>query len=444
MYATLICVVSSWFLSFAVFLLATALWCKSSLLAEILKPAPVLLKTELKKTTVVLEDSRESSLQRDGKERISLAEVGHRREVRTRKGGVELRESIVTEESLLKRERQQKDGHEVPIWSSGDQQVEPSEEAVYQREEMSLKEAALLPSKRDVTSPSEITHPTKKDVSRLPSKKEVLACKKTCQERKFKEAYDDEEIEETVYVMEEVVKTKISATSEEVTVIKQADSATVEEVASERFMPRRETVSPPPQQDLLQITPKAILPHAMTVVPPKQEVITPVSEEVSFEKEHVPATVSPPTPAQSPAPEKVVCPEEDISPPKGTVLPAKETSPALPIEVFAPKEDFLPEEMSLPRKPITQDKVAPAKKPEAPPQKKLLPPEEESLQSKKSASLAQKTVAPKVDSSEEARTTATKPPPTRQDDKKAKKGTVAMEHQTLQKGILYYLSCTDP
>ncbi|XP_070771024.1 neurofilament heavy polypeptide-like [Enoplosus armatus] len=511
------------------------------------------LVTDLKQTTVLLEDSRESSLKRDCGKKISLAEeVGHRQEkARTRERGVELRESIAREKITLKREiRQQmffeKEEGEVSTWCSGDEQVEdteslediepayieykaetledteshddedlaPEDKAVDQREEMSfrsvsppLKKAALLPSKRDITPPPEITRPTRKEVSGLTSQKEVQAYKKIPQDRKLNEAditstypeqkkftesfvsvHHEEIDEETVSPMEDIVKHKISDTSKEitapkkprvpkeVTLLKQPDSVEVKEVQSERAMFRRKTVSPPPKHNLTQIPPQTTLSHPMTTVTPnkespKKEITktpkaagkmyledtvpleepSPVSEEVSFEEELVPATrsipasreESPPVPARVPLCETVVCLEEEISPPKETVLPTKKTSPALLKAVAAPKEDFPPEELTLPKKPISKDKVTPTKKSlKVPPQKKPLPPEEEALTSKKPASLSQKVITPEVDSSEEARTTTTKPPPTREDDKKAKKGTQEIEQETLQKGILSYLSCT--
>lgn len=436
---------------------------------------PVPLKTELMQTTVLLEDTRESSLKRDLGERISLTEeVGHRQEeVRTYEREVE---SIVREERTLKKEIKQ-------------QMVVAKDEGEPACTEHEVE------SKRDVTPPPEITRP-KKEVSVLTSKKEVLTYKKTPQERKLKEAdipstYTEqkevtepnvsvhhEEIE-TVSPMEDLVKPKISATSKEVTVpkkprvpkevtlLKQADSVEVEDVQSDRSIPRRETVSLPPEQDLPQILPKTTLSRPMTAVPSKKEVITPKKMEppreeitttpqaegkiyledivplekptpvsVSFE-ELVPATrlipaskeVSPPVPPGIPSPEKIVCLEEEISSLKETVLPIKKTSPALPKAVVAPKEDFPTEKVTLPKKIITKDNVAPTKKSQVPPQKKPLSPEEETLPSK---------------TPEEVRTTATKPQPIGEDDKKVKKGTREIEQQTLQKGILSYLSCTGP
>ncbi len=108
-----------------VFLWATAPWCKSSILGDLLKMTSVPLKTELKKTKIALTDSRESSLKTDDEERISPAE-----EVRTYEKGVELRKSVLREEYTLKREIKQqlvlaKDEDEVSSWYSEDQRVEP-------------------------------------------------------------------------------------------------------------------------------------------------------------------------------------------------------------------------------------------------------------------------------------------------------------------------------
>lgn len=516
--------------------------------------------------------------------RVSLQEeVGHwQEEVRTfeRKMG-----SIVREESTLKREIIQemvisKEEDEDSTWYKEDQQVKPlediqqactereaekleytesqDEEAAEKREEMSLRlvspplKEAIQEVTPPVTPPSEMT-PTKKDTSGLTIKKDVRAYKKTTQERKFKKAdipptYAEQKEEEerrtesfasvyqdeTVYPMDDLVKPQISDTSKEITLpkqfptvpkeithMKQAESAKVEEALSERSMPWRETVSPPPDQDLPQSLPETIISHAtttvspkkevetarqeipksarkmypkdivplekptvseemsfgeqlvpavvsppvpaqlpspdqdlpqnlpktippdtVTVVPPKQQVMTPkkinsaraeiLKAKVSFEEELIPATVSPPATAQIPSPKKVFCLEEDISPPKPIALPPKMTSPA----------EFIPEDVSLPKKPVTKDKVPLTKQSEVPVVKKPHPPEEETLQSKTPAVLTQKIITPKVDSSEEERTKTTKPGTTREYNKKAKKGTQEIEQQTLQTGILSHLSCT--
>lgn len=510
--------------------------------------------------------------------RISLQEeVGHwQEEVRTceRKLG-----SIVREESNLKREIRQemiigKEEDEDSTWYKEDQQVKPlediqqacteceaeklqdtesqDEEAVEKREEMSLRfvspplKEAILEVTSPVTPPSEMICPTKKETSGLTIKKDVRAYKKTTQERKFMEAdiqpsYVEQKEEGrrtesfvSVYqeetVLDDLAKPQISDKSKEITFpkqptvpkeiahMKQAESVKIEEALSERSMPWRETVSPPPSQDLPkslpetiishalttvppkkevetlrqkipkstrkmypkdivplekptvsdeifeelivpavvfppaqlpspdqdlpQNLPKTILPHTVTVVPPKQQVMTPkkiksaraeiLKAEVSFEEELVPAPVSPPATAQIPSPEKVFCLAEDISSPKPVVLPLKMTSPA----------EFTPEDVSLPKKPVTKDKVPLTKQSQVPLLKKPHPSEEEALQSKTPAVLTQKIITPKVDSSEEERTKTTKPQPTREDDKKAKKGTQEIEQQTLQTGILSYLSCT--
>ena len=430
------------------------------------------------------------------------------------------------------------------------------EEAVEKREEMYLRlvspplKGAIQEVTPPVTPPSEMT-PTKKDTSGLTIKKDVRAYKKTTQERKFKKAdipptyakQKEEEDrrtesfvsvyqEEIVNSMDNLVKPQISDTSKEITFpkqfptapkeitnMKQAGSAKVEEALSERSMPWRETVSPPPDQDLPQSLPETIISHAMTtvspkkevenarqeipksarkmypndivplekptvseemsfgeqpavvsppvpaqlpspdqdlpqnlpktippdtvtVVPPKQQVMTPkkinsaraeiLKAEVSFEEELIPAKVSPPATAQISSPEKVFCLEEDISPPKPIVPPPKITFPA----------EFIPEDMSLPKKPVTKDRVPLTKQSKVPLLKKPHPPEEETFQSKTPAVLTQKIITPKLDSSSEERTKTTKPRPTREDDKKAKKGTQEIEQQTLQTGILYHVSCT--
>lgn len=503
---------------------------------------PVPPKTDLTQTTEVLEDSREASVKTGFGERISLAEeVGHRQErVRMYETEVPIRESIMGEESTLKRETRQQmvlAEDEVSTWYRGGQQVEhtepdiepayteyepekledteahdeedfPEDKAVDWKEEMYLRSVspplkeADLPSERDVSPPPETTRPTKKEVpssdTEFTSQKELLTYKKTHQEKKLVIAdipstYNEqkdvsesivlvhrEEIdEETRPPMEGFVKPKISTSKEiaapkkprvskEVTLFKKADSVEVEEVPAERTMPRTS------EQDLPQILPKTTLSHPMTTLTPKKEVIiptkmessreeitktpkdlgtmylkdivplekpTPVSAEVSFEDQLVPTRsipaskeVSLPVPARIPSPEKTVSPGEDISPSKDTFLPTEKTSPKLPKAVVAP------EEVTLPKKPMTKAKVAPTKKAQVPPHKKPLVPAEEALPSKKPASLAEIIITPKVDSSEEATTAATKPPPTREDDKKAKKGTQEIEQQTLQKGILSYLS----
>lgn len=459
------------------------------------------LKTELKKTTVVPEDGRDSTLNMECGERISLVEEnGHRQEeVRTYERRVELRESIVREGSSLKKEiRHQmvltKDEDEVSTWYNEEQQVEllediktafteyeaekledtdsqdkedfdPEDKAVDQREEMSLSSPPLRES-APVTPPPEKTHPTKKGIPQLTSKKEVYKNTEadiplTYAEQK--EVTDSflliHHEEETVSPMEDLIKPKTSATCKEITVLKKPG------------LPKEVTlmkqVSPLPDQDLPQILPKTVLSCPMTAVPPKQEVITPKKSasprehitmtpktagkmypehieplerptpesEVSFE--HVPATVSPPVPARIPSPEKVVCVEKEILPSNESVLFTK-TYQAIPKTVTDPEEDFPPEEVSLLKTSTAKDKVALTKPSQVPPQKKplLL---EETLQSKKPTSLAQKIVTPKFYPSEEARTTTTEPQSTR-DDKKAKKERQETERKTLQKGILSYLS----
>lgn len=523
-------------MSCVVFLLAIAPWCKSSILGDIFEITPVPLEADLKHTTVVFEDSRESCVKRDGGERIFLAEAEYRQEkVKIYERRVE---SIAKEEITLKREIKQqrvlaKEQGEVSTWCSGDRQVEDTEsveevepayteyetenleetesrdeedfvsedKALDQREEMSLRSVSPLVKeaghslKRDVAPSPEVTRPIKKEVSGLTSKKEVLAYKKTPQEKKLKDAdiasaypeqkefpesfpsvHHEEIEEETVSTMEDLVTTKFSDMSKviplpkkprvpkKVTLLKQADSEE-EEVLSETSMHLRKTVPPPLEQDLTQILPKTTPSHPMTAVPAKKgneikipkvagkmdlEDTVPVSEEVSFEEELVPATsipasrdVSHPVPARIPSPEKIVSLEEKFSPSTETVLPAKKTSPALSKAVAAPKEDFQTEEVTLPKKPISKDKVAPTKRSQVPRQK-AHPPEEETLPSKKPAALAQKILTPEVCSSEEPRSTATKPPPTREVNKKTKKGTQEIEQETLEKGILFCLSRTGP
>lgn len=459
------------------------------------------LKTELKKTTVVSEDGRDSTLNMECGERISLVEEdGHRQEVRTYERRVELRESIVREGSSLKKEiRHQmvltKDEDEVSTWYNEEQQVEPLEDiksafteneaekledtdsqdkedfdpedkAVDQREEMFLSSPPLKESAPMTPSP-EKTRPTKKEIPQLTSKKEALVYTDADIPLTYAEQKEVTESfllvhheEETVFPMEHLIKPKISATCKEITVLKKPG------------LPKEVTlmkqVSPLPDQDLPQILPKTVLSCPMTAVPPKQEVITPKKSasprehitmtsktagkmypedieplerptpesEVTFE--HVPATVSPPVPVRIPSPEKVVCVEKEILPSNESVLLTKKTYQAIPKAVTGPEEDFPPEEVSLLKTSTTKDKVAPTKPSQVPRQKKplLL---EETLQSKKSASLAQKIVTPKVYPSEEARTATTEPQSTR-DDKEAKKERQETELQTLQKGILFYLS----
>lgn len=371
-----------------------------------------------------------------------------------------------------------------------EEDFDPGDKAVDKREEISLKSVAL-PSERDATPPLEITCAMNKEFTGFISKKGVLAYKKTPQERILKEAdslpvyseqkevaesfvsvHHEEIEEETTFPKDNHVKPKISAKSKEITVpkkprvpkevtlMKQTDSVEVEEVPSERSMSRRETASPPLERDLPQILPQTTISCPMTAVPPKKEVITPkkmespreeitetpkaagkmylenivplekatpVLEELSFQEELVPVTrsilpsteVSPPVSAQIHSPKKIVCLEEGISPPKETILPTKKISLAIPNAGVTPKED-------VPFGEVTQPK-------------KSLPPEKETISSKKPASLVQK-ITPEVDSSEETSTTTTKHPPTRKDDKKTKKGTHEIEQQTLQKGILSYLS----
>ncbi|TDH06482.1 hypothetical protein EPR50_G00113840 [Perca flavescens] len=239
---------------------------------------PVPPKTDLTQTTEVLEDSRESSVKWGFGERISLAEeVGHRQErVKTYETEVPIRESLMGEESTLKREIRQQmvlAEDEVSTWYSGGQQVEhtqpdvepayteyepekledteahdeedfPGDKAVDRKEEMSfrlvsppLKKADLLPSERDVSHPPEMTRPTKKEVppsdTEFTSQKELLTYKKTPQEKKLviadipstynerKDVFESlvlvhrKEIdEETGPPMEDFVKPKISASKE--------------------------------------------------------------------------------------------------------------------------------------------------------------------------------------------------------------------------------------
>lgn len=416
------------------------------------------------------------------KERIILTEeVGHKQEeVRTYESGVEVKEQTTRQEITLKSEIKQqmllaKD--EVSPCYSEDQLDEPLEDiepasseyeavkleetesqdeedfdredkAEDQIEEMSLrfisppvKEAAVLPSKSNFTTPPETTRPTKKEDPG--TKKE--AYKKT-QDKIFKKAVEQREVtssvsvrhEETVSPVEEITVPKTSKIHKEVSLMKQDDSNKVEEV-----MPLRKTVLPPSDEDL---------PRHRPTVPPKQEIIAPtkmesprketpvvllekptsLTEQVSTE-EHVQAIVSP-VPAQIPSPKIEVYREVEISPPKETALTTKKTSTALPKAAVSVKEDIVPEEVRS-EKHITKDKIAPNKQSQVQPQKKHLPPKEETLQSKKPASYLVE-----VDSSEEARQATTKPPPTRGDDKKVKKGTQEVDQQTLQKGILSYLS----
>ncbi len=334
-------------------------------------------------TTVVLEDTRKSSLKKDLGERISLVEeVGHKQEVRTYERGVE--SVLVREESTLAQMVLAKDEEEVSMWYSED--IEP---ACTEHE---------VESKRDIT-PLPESSPTKKEAFVLTSKKE--AYKKPTQERKLEEA----DIPSTCTEQKEVTTLSHPMTA---------------------IPPKKEVITPKKMESPRE----EITKKRKDIVPLEKP--TPVS--VSFEelvpaRRLIPASreVSSPVPSGIPSPEKIVCLEEEISPLTETVMQIKKTSPALPKAVVAPKEDFPPEKVTLPKKPITKDKVAPTKKSQVPPHKKSLSPEEETLPSK---------------TRKEVRTSATKPPQIGEDDNKLKKGTQEIEQQTLQKGILSYLSCT--
>ncbi|CAB1418958.1 unnamed protein product [Pleuronectes platessa] len=433
----------------------------------------VCLKTDGERADVV-EDRKESSVRKSRGQRNSLAAEVEQRQV-------EVRTYESSEEITLKMQQQVvKDS----LWFCEDQQgeykeaeksvdTEPCDEEDFDPEDVDLRDEMSLtsvppppqnftpiPSKLDIAPKTEVPPPEPGSASR------EEAGKASAQERKLKEETCAEQRdttessksvcpEEILFAMEELVKPQVSATLESVTIqqksrgperaapSKQADS--VEVVPSERHMSssRSKHLSPPSEQDLPRLLPKTRLSHPVTVLPPEREARpgkkielprediknTPEAtdemcvEELSFKEELIQATSVPehrrgssPLTTHIPLPEKTVL-QEKTEP--------KKTSPSLPKMFTAPEETFVPEEVTLSKK--SKDEVSLTQQPKVPPQKTYFPFEQETL------------LPASVGSSEETRTSAKKPL-TRADDDIPKKRTEEVEQQTLQKGILLFLS----
>lgn len=430
--------------------------------------APVPSQTEHKETAAMFEERVVSSLEEAHGEKIfMIEEVGHRKvEVRTFEEGVELWESSQREECTLRKEiRQQvlisKDKEEVLRWYSEDQKVklpqpledtesantayednEPSEEedkALYLEEEIPsqrslLPEVFLLQSKIDITHPPDRPHPMKKKVpsleTGLTSKKEVVAYQKRFEERNLKEAHVPSsypEQREVIEISEDIVTPPMTTTLKEVTLLEQVDPADLQKAASQ----------PPGEKDLPKTLPKSSVSirSKRAMIPPKM-MESPIEDIKGRSLEHII-----PLEKQTPVSEEVIPKEEFVqSKTESSLLQPDKT-------LVKHQKEFMDHTKSsttsdlLPRKDILKNGVAPTIDSQVIPQKKPPPSTRETIPSKKSTSSAQREVAPaEEDSSEEARTIGTEHSPTGEDVLKSKTGTQKTEQQTLQKGIILYLS----
>lgn len=358
--------------------------------------------TDLKQTTVVVEDRKRLSLNTGFGERVSLAgEVGNRQqEVRTYERKLNITDSVEQEQKTKCQIVLEIEEEEVSTWNINDQQAEDTEQLAtepteYEAEKTDnivpceeeglvavdwrsvsppLKKDVIYPSKRDIMTSPEITYPTIKKVcppdTKFTSKE---AYKKTPQERKLKEGdftshnreqreltnsfglvHHEETEEEIISPMEDLVKPKSPKKSEvpkEVILLNQTESFEIEEILFEKSisLPRTDIVSPQPKQDIPQIFPKITFPHHMTeknVIPSKtMESWDNITKTTKSARKNVP--LGKPTP-------KVV----DISYKEELVLPASgEVSPPVSVQVPSPKATVSPDEkISLPEETVLSSK----------------------------------------------------------------------------------------
>lgn len=415
-----------------------------------LKVTPVTLKTDLKQTTVVLEDSRRWTVKTGGGERIPQPEeVGQtQQEVKTYERKEEVKESTVKEEITLKKEISQQwvsAEERVSTWTRGGQQVEdtepleerepadtvdeteleeaqpdddeedfPGDRAVDRREGLSfrslsppLKEADP-PLNRDVTPPPEMICPTKKEVpppaTGFTTQKELLAIKKTSQEKNITLTHAEQrdvtksfvsvlyDKEETVSLIEDLVKDQIVSTyketsAQETRVIKEV--TVVKQAASVKEEVRSvRSIPRSPEQDVPQIPPQTTLPPPLMEVLPKTEGMTPNKLESKIVK------------SAKPDVEMYV---EDV--------PLKK--PSLVLEEVSSEKQVVPESRSIPAsREVSPPVPAQTPSPEeqvcsqediSPPNKPVLPPK------KASAALHKVAVAPEEDFPHKAVTPPKKP-----------------------------------
>lgn len=349
----------------------------------------------------------------------------------THESRVELRESLLREDSFLKMKlRHQR----VPLKDED----EPSEniksalteyKAVIQREEMSLSSSPLKTSELllptvDVTYPPEKNGPTKtKTLVHKTSAKEEL--KRDDASFTFAERRGDSAPPQKIDV-----NLKVSASSGEMSCLKKPCLPDVvkrgEQAECVEDIPEQETVSSPLDQDQYGFH------HHMAGLSPKQEVLTlrnlksPVDLIVRT-CEDVP-TIYP----GDLIPLRRLPESRDPPPP---VLAGMQNDGVLLAKTYqVVKEDLPAEEVNLLYISSTEDQRAQSKHPQAPPQKKPLL-SEETPQMKKTAPPEQK-----LESSEEARSSTTKTPSSGHRRRAA--GTLDTKRQSLHEGIPSCLSCT--
>lgn len=433
-----------------VFFLATAPWCISSILGNILKFIPVPLKTHLKPAAKA-EGRKECPAEKGVEERISLTEAGYRKqEVDTYEEGVS--KSTAREETILKTEIMEqiektkevvfvsyREDHQVKIieQSKTDYEAEQLEwTGPYKPEkiekEMSLwsasptlKGSAHSPAEQDVTPPPEMSHLLQKKVSSpdvgVTSEKEAYKKKEQAKEADLPTAYLQTRVTESLHheeiqedsAIEELKSKKVTTSKKpraltEVICLKQDGSVEGKADVPQTTLSHPAAVSPTmvsSSQDIVK-TPKTSINVCDEDILPLDKP-SHVSEDASIKQSRDGSRF---VTAQIPSPEERRCSEEEISPAKKSVLPTKHSSPTLSEAVFDLIEDLSLEEDTPVKKPIPSV-PAPIK-----------------------TSQVQQ-ISPSLRVSEEANNTATKATPTRTDDKKAKKPTQKTDQQALDTGI---------
>lgn len=427
-----------------VFFLATAPWCISSILGNILKFIPVPLKTQLKPTAEV-EGRKACPAENSLEERVSLTEAGYRKqEADTYEEGVN--KSTAREETILKTEimeQIEKTKKVVSISYREDHQVEIIEQSKtdYETEKLewtgpykpekiksaspTLKGSAHSPAEQDVTPPPEMSHLLQKKVSSpdvdVTSEKEAYKKKEQPKEADLPTAYLQTRVTESLHheeiqedsAMEELKSKKVTTSKKpraltEVICLKQDGSVEGKADVPQITLSHPAAVSPTvvsSSQDIVK-TPKTSITVCDEDILPLDK-LSLVSEDASIKQSRDGSRF---VTAQIPSPKERHCSEEEISPAKKSVLPTKHSSPTLSEAVFGLIEDLSLEEDTPVKKPIPSV-PAPIK-----------------------TSHVQQ-ISPSLRVSEEANNTATKATPTRTGDKKAKKPTQKTDQQSLDTGI---------
>lgn len=432
-----------------VFFLATAPWCISSILGNILKFIPVPLKTHLKPTAEV-EGRKECPAEKGVEERTSLTEADYRKqEVDTYEEGVN--ESTAREETILKTEimeQIEKTKEVVSVSYREDRQVEIIEQwkTDYEAEQLewtgpykpekiekemsqwsaspTLKGSAHSPAEQDVAPPPEMSHLLQKKVSSpdvgVTSEKEAYKKKEQAEEAGLPTAYLQTRVTESLYheeiqdsAIEELKSKKVTTSKKlraltEVICLKQDGSVEGKADVPQTTLSHPAAVSPTmvsSSQDMVK-TPKTSINVCDEDILPLDKPSL-LSEDASIKQSRDGSRF---VTDQIPSPEERRCSEEDISPAKKSVLPTKHSSPTLSEAVFGLIEDLSLEEDTPVKKPIPSV-PAPVK-----------------------TSQVQQ-ISPSLRVSEEANNSATEATPTRADDKKAKKPTQKTDQQALDTGI---------